>query len=177
MALGSKLMRHLHFLDSARNGSRPGFLGLLILTTGLFSGCASEPPLLNPVATAPQLQSFRHKPAYNRPYKVKGRTYYPMASAVGYKEQGIASWYGYESGNRTSMGTRFKPQGYTAAHKTLPLPCKVRVTNLDNGRSIIVLVNDRGPFKKNRLIDLSHGAAKKIGLNGLAKVKIEYIGG
>lgn len=178
MTLENKLMRHLHYPDSAGNGSRPGFLGLLILTAGLFSGCASEPPLLNPVTTAPQpYQSSRHKPAYNRPYKVKGRTYYPMASAVGYKEQGIASWYGYESGNRTSMGTHFKPQGYTAAHKTLPLPCKVRVTNLDNGRSIIVLVNDRGPFKKNRLIDLSHGAAKKIGLNGLAKVKIEYISG
>ncbi|MDD5462403.1 MAG: septal ring lytic transglycosylase RlpA family protein [Methylococcales bacterium] len=171
-------MHHSHYPDSVRNGSRPAFLGLLILTMGLCSGCASEPPLLNSVATGSQpYQSSRHKAAYNRPYKVKGRTYYPMASAVGYKEQGIASWYGYESGNRTSMGTRFRPKDYTAAHKTLPLPCKVRVTNLDNGRSIIVLVNDRGPFKKNRLIDLSHGAAKKIGLNGLAKVKIEYIGG
>jgi rare lipoprotein A len=99
-----------------------------------------------------------------------------MTSAAGYSEQGIASWYGYESGNRTAMGTRFKPQGYTAAHKTLPLPSRVRVTNLHNGRAIIVVVNDRGPFKKNRLIDLSHGAAKKIGLHGLAKVKIEYIG-
>ena len=74
------------------------------------------------------------------------------------------------------MGTRFKPHNYTAAHKTLPLPSKVRVTNLHNGRSIIVLVNDRGPFKNGRLIDLSHGAAKKIGVNGLAKVKVEYIG-
>jgi rare lipoprotein A len=99
-----------------------------------------------------------------------------MAIANGYSEQGIASWYGYESGNRTAMGTRFKPQAYTAAHKTLPLPSKVRVTNLHNGRSIIVMVNDRGPFKKNRLIDLSQEAAKKIGIHGLAKVKVEYIG-
>ncbi|MFZ2171471.1 MAG: septal ring lytic transglycosylase RlpA family protein [Methylococcaceae bacterium] len=161
------------------NCSRPRLLGLLMLSAGLFSGCASEPPILNSSATAPHVSrhhAYRHKAAYNRPYKVKGKTYYPMASAAGYREQGIASWYGYESGNRTSMGTRFKPQGYSAAHKTLPLPCKVRVTNLHNGRSIIVLVNDRGPFKKNRLIDLSHGAAKKIGLNGLARVKIEYIG-
>ncbi|MFA5922606.1 MAG: septal ring lytic transglycosylase RlpA family protein [Methylococcaceae bacterium] len=172
-------MRHLHYFDSVRNCSRPGFLGLVMLLTGLFSGCASEPPLLHPAVTAPHTSRHhgsRHRAAYNRPYKVKGKTYYPMTSAAGYSEQGIASWYGYESGNRTAMGTRFKPQGYTAAHKTLPLPSRVRVTNLHNGRAIIVVVNDRGPFKKNRLIDLSHGAAKKIGLHGLAKVKIEYIG-
>ena len=172
-------MRHSYYFDSVRNCSRPGFLGLVMLLTGLFSGCASEPPLLHPAATAPHTSRHhgsRHRAAYNRPYKVKGKTYYPMTSAEGYSEQGIASWYGYESGNRTAMGTRFKPQGYTAAHKTLPLPSRVRVTNLHNGRAIIVVVNDRGPFKKNRLIDLSHGAAKKIGLHGLAKVKIEYIG-
>jgi rare lipoprotein A len=176
---GGMLMRHLHDFDSLMNCSRPGFLGLVMLLTGLFSGCASEPPIFHPVATSPHVSRYhgsRHGSAYNRPYKVKGKTYYPMASAAGYSEKGIASWYGYESGNRTSMGTRFKPLGYTAAHKTLPLPSKVRVTNLHNGRSIIVLVNDRGPFKKNRLIDLSHGAAKKIGLHGLANVKVEYIG-
>ena len=172
-------MRHSLYLNSISNHSRTGLLGLVILSTVFFSGCASEPPLLDAAATVPHVSRHpvhHHNAAYNRPYKVKGKTYYPMASAVGYREQGIASWYGYESGDRTSMGTRFKPQSYTAAHKTLPLPCKVRVTNLHNGRSIIVLVNDRGPFKKNRLIDLSHGAAKKIGLNGLAKVKVEYIG-
>jgi rare lipoprotein A len=172
-------MRHSCYFHSVMNSSRPGFLGLMMLLSALFSGCASKPPLLHDAATVPYASRHhgsRHKPAYNRPYKVKGKTYYPMASAAGYSEKGIASWYGYESGNRTSMGTRFRPQGYTAAHKTLPLPSKVRVTNLRNGRSIIVLVNDRGPFKKNRLIDLSHGAAKKIGLHGLAKVKVEYIG-
>ncbi|WP_304055827.1 septal ring lytic transglycosylase RlpA family protein [Nitrosomonas communis] len=98
-----------------------------------------------------------------------------MPSAVGYSEKGIASWYGAESGNRTAMGTRFYPQGLTAAHKTLPLPTKVRVTNLRNGRAVDVIVNDRGPFKKNRLIDLSHGAAKRIGLRGLTEVKVEYL--
>jgi rare lipoprotein A len=150
-----------------------------MLLTGLFSGCASEPPLLHSTAIERQDSSdhSRHKAAYNKPYNVKGKTYYPMTSAAGYSEQGMASWYGYESGNRTSMGTHFTPHGYTAAHKTLPLPSKVRVTNLHNGRSIVVLVNDRGPFKHNRLIDLSHGAAKQIGLHGLAKVKVEYIGG
>jgi rare lipoprotein A len=99
-----------------------------------------------------------------------------MHSAAGYREFGIASWYGSESGNRTAMGTHFRPHALTAAHKTLPLPAKVRVTNLHNGRSVDVIVNDRGPFKHNRLIDLSHGAAKQIGLHGLTKVKIEYLG-
>jgi rare lipoprotein A len=73
------------------------------------------------------------------------------------------------------MGTRFKPQGLMAAHKTLPLPSKVRVTNLHNSRSVVVVVNDRGSFRKNRLIDLSHGAAKQIGVRGLAKVKVEFL--
>ncbi len=171
-------MYHSHCFYSARFCSRYVRLGLVILLAVLFSGCASEPPLLNPIA-APQASSgpvSRHKAAYNQPYKVKGKTYYPMSSAAGYSEQGIASWYGNESGNRTAMGSRFKAHGHTAAHKTLPLPSKVRVTNLHNGRSIVVLVNDRGPFKKNRLIDLSRGAAKEIGLHGLAKVKVEYIG-
>ena len=156
-----------------------GFLVGLMLLSSLLSGCASEPTLSESPAKAPQTSRHHasgHKAAYNRAYKVKGKTYYPMASAAGYSEQGLASWYGYESGNRTAMGTHFKPKEYTAAHKTLPLPSKVRVTNLHNGLSIVVLVNDRGPFKKNRLIDLSHGAAKEIGLHGLAKVKVEYIG-
>ncbi|MGZ8196260.1 MAG: septal ring lytic transglycosylase RlpA family protein, partial [Methylosarcina sp.] len=94
--------------------------------------------------------------------------------AVGYREYGIASWYGSESGNRTAMGVRFRPHGISAAHKTLPLPTKVRVTNLQNGKSVVVVVNDRGPFKKGRLIDLSQGAARKIGIRGLARVKVEY---
>jgi peptidoglycan lytic transglycosylase len=73
------------------------------------------------------------------------------------------------------MGTRFKPGGLSAAHKTLPLPSRVRVTNLRNGLYVDVLVNDRGPFKKGRLIDLSEGAAKKIGLRGQAEVEVRYL--
>lgn len=151
---------------------------ILVLLTGVLNGCASKAPIKPPLeynSSVYPTNPLGRKAAYNRPYKVKGRTYYPMASAAGYREYGIASWYGSESGNRTSMGTRFKPQGLSAAHKTLPLPCKVRVTNLQNGRSIVVLVNDRGPFKKGRLIDLSQGAAKKIGIRGLARVKVEYL--
>ena len=152
----------------------------IVLYAFLFTGCATKqvisPSVYQPRAKHQHGENYRRKAAYNRPYKVKGRTYYPMNSAAGYKEFGIASWYGSESGNKTAMGTRFRPQKLTAAHKTLPLPSKVRVTNLNNGRSVDVLVNDRGPFKKGRLIDLSKAAASKIGVHGLAKVKVEYIG-
>ncbi len=113
--------------------------------------------------------------AYNRPYKVKGRTYYPLKTARGYRERGIASWYGWESGDRTAMGTRFNPRGLTAAHRTLPLPTRVKVTNLKNRRSVIVTVNDRGPFVRGRLIDLSYGAAKALRLNGLGPVEVEAL--
>lgn len=151
--------------------------GVLLLIVGLFSGCAS---MFSDTTSSPT-ERGHHAPnlnaAYNKPYKVQGVTYYPLRSAAGYREVGVASWYGSESGNRTAMGTRFIPHGLTAAHKTLPLPSRVRVTNLDNGRHVDVIVNDRGPFKKGRVIDLSKGAAKKIGLHGVGvtKVKIEHL--
>ncbi len=150
----------------------PILVAFTVFIAILFSGCSTT-------SRAPGASAHPNVNApYNKAYTVKGKTYYPMRTAVGYSETGIASWYGSESGNRTAMGTRFNPQGLTAAHKTLPLPTKVKVTNLHNGRSVHVIVNDRGPFRKDRLIDLSHGAAKKIGLDkqGLTKVKIEYIG-
>lgn len=142
----------------------------ILLFAFLSSGCS----IFTKSSTSSLSRSKQNAP-YNRPYKVGGKTYYPISSAVGYREKGIASWYGKESGNRTAMGTRFNPQGLTAAHRTLPLPTKVRVTNLRNGRAVDVIVNDRGPFKRNRLIDLSHGAAKKIGLHGLTEVRVEYL--
>ena len=142
----------------------------LLFVISLFGGCSTTTK-----APTPSVSKSQSGAPYNRPYKVRGKTYYPMASAAGYRAEGIASWYGSESGNKTAMGTRFNPQGLTAAHKTLPLPTKVKVTNLRNGRSVTVIVNDRGPFKKNRLIDLSHGAAKQIGLQGLTEVRIESI--
>jgi len=157
--------------------SQFGFLGFTVLATFLLCSCASE-PLSGPMSKVRPLEHMDNAPrkSYNKPYKVKGKKYYPMQSAANYSEQGLASWYGSESGNRTSMGTRFRPHGLTAAHKTLPIPSKVRVTNLSNGRSIEVVVNDRGPFRDDRLIDLSQGAAKKIGLKGLTKVKVESVG-
>jgi rare lipoprotein A (peptidoglycan hydrolase) len=91
------------------------------------------------------------------------------------KQIGIASYYGYESGSRTAMGTRFYPLGLSAAHRTLPLASKVRVTNLKNNRSVTVTINDRGPYKKGRMIDLSLGAARALGITGIQKVSIETI--
>lgn len=142
---------------------------------GLLSGCASMFSSTQPYSAASGHRSPNFNAAYNKPYKIHGVAYYPLKSAVGYREVGAASWYGSESGNRTAMGTRFVPHDLTAAHKTLPLPSRVRVTNLNNGRYVDVIVNDRGPFKKGRIIDLSHGAAKKIGLYGVTKVRIEHL--
>ena len=152
---------------------------VLVLITSLFVGCTTPFRAPMPKTTAVQTPQVHENinASYNKPYTVRGQRYHPIRTAVGYSETGIASWYGSESGNRTAMGTRFNPHGLTAAHKTLPLPTKVKVTNLRNGRTVNVTVNDRGPFKKNRLIDLSYGAAKKIGLDkqGLTKVKVEYL--
>ncbi len=100
-------------------------------------------------------------------YDVFGKRYYTLASSQGYQEKGIASWYGTKfHGRRTSSGETYDMYAMTAAHKTLPLPSYVEVTNLTNGRKVIVKVNDRGPFHDNRLIDLSYSAAKKLGIIG-----------
>ncbi len=117
--------------------------------------------------------------AYNRTYRVLGRSYTPLASASGYEAQGQASWYGWESGSTTSMGDRFNPRAFTAASRTLPLPTCVQVTNLANGRSALVLVNDRGPFVDSRIMDLSYGAAQALGITrtGTARVRIVALAG
>jgi len=118
------------------------------------------------------------------PYVINGKRYVPMSlkEAADYREEGIASWYGYETGSReggsmTANGEVFDPEGLNAAHKYLPLPCYVKVTNLDNRKSIIIRVNDRGPFVKGRIIDLSAYGAKKLGYyeKGTARVLVETI--
>lgn len=117
-------------------------------------------------------------PLKNTPYELGGIRYEPMESANGYSEQGIASWYGTKfHGKQTANGEIYDLYKMTAAHKTLPLPSYVKVTNLDNNLSIVVRVNDRGPFIDDRLIDLSYVAAKKLGFadTGLAHVAIEGI--
>jgi len=112
------------------------------------------------------------------PYVVNGVTYEVMADPSGYREIGIASWYGTKfHGRRTSNGERFDLYRATAAHRSLPIPCYVTVTNLENGRSIVVRANDRGPFHSERLIDLSYGAAVKLGSvdHGTARVAVELL--
>jgi rare lipoprotein A len=111
-------------------------------------------------------------------YKVYGQRYYTLPSSTGYKERGTASWYGTKfHGKRTSSGEPYNLYAMTAAHKTLPLPTYVEVTNLDNGRSVIVKVNDRGPFHDDRLIDLSYAAATRLDIlpTGTGQVEIRAI--
>jgi rare lipoprotein A len=113
-----------------------------------------------------------------RPYSVLGRSYAPMTELAPYRERGMASWYGKRyHGKRTSSGELYDMYAMTAAHTTLPIPSYVRVTNLDNERSVIVRINDRGPFVGDRLIDLSYVAAHKLGIvrNGAAPVEVETI--
>ncbi|MES2819610.1 MAG: septal ring lytic transglycosylase RlpA family protein [Pseudomonadota bacterium] len=112
------------------------------------------------------------------PYTVLGQTYYPINDARRYQASGTASWYGTKfHGQATANGEAYDLYGMTAAHKTLPLPSYVRVTSLDNGKSVILRVNDRGPFYSDRIIDLSFAAAKKLGYaeSGTARVKVEGI--
>lgn len=120
------------------------------------------------------------------PYVVGGKRYVPMSieEAKNYREEGLASWYGYESGRMTADGEEFNPNGLSAAHKYLPIPMFVKVTDLENGKSVIVRVNDRGPFPSahnaksgERIIDLSMGAAKRLGFyrKGTARVRVEAI--
>jgi rare lipoprotein A len=114
----------------------------------------------------------------SNPYTVNGVTYRLEPQARGYRAEGIASWYGQKfHGRKTANGEIFDAYGPTAAHRSLPIPCYVRVTNLDNDRSMIVRVNDRGPFHSERLIDLSYGAAVKLGFaeRGTAHVRVEVI--
>ncbi len=113
-----------------------------------------------------------------QPYTINGQTYVPSDNPS-YRAEGIASWYGPDfHGRLTANGEVFDMHGISAAHPTLPIPSYARVTNLDNGRSIIVRVNDRGPYARNRLIDVSIGAATALGFygDGLAHVRVEYVG-
>jgi rare lipoprotein A len=139
----------------------------------------------------PVKEAIRQGRVKNAPYIVNGSHYVPMtvASAQTYGETGLASWYGEETrrlpgGSMTANGELFNPNGLTAAHKYLPLPTHVQVTNLENGRSIIVRVNDRGPFPSQnnpdsgkRIIDVSRGAAEQLGFveKGVARVHVETI--
>jgi rare lipoprotein A len=114
----------------------------------------------------------------NRPYNALGKTYTPLTSTGNFKERGIASWYGKKfNGQRTSSGETYDMYAMTAAHPTLPIPSYARVTNTANQKSVIVRINDRGPFINDRIVDLSYTAAHKLGIigNGSAEVEIESL--
>ncbi len=118
------------------------------------------------------------KSKYGNPssYIVMGNRYYVMDSSKGFTQKGVASWYGPNfHGKRTSSGETYNMHAMTAAHKTLPIPVYVKVKNLTNGKTAVVLVNDRGPFAHDRIIDLSYAAAKKLGVVGPGTAKVEIV--
>jgi len=166
---------------------------LLILLLFVFVGCSTKPPSryalehdVEPqgqfdVTGVPYVEPSWEplSPQGNRsPYSVNGQSYQVMSADEGYSEEGVASWYGLKfHGELTSNGEIYDMYSYSAAHKSLPLPSFVKVKNLENGRSLVVRVNDRGPFHGDRIIDLSYAAAIKLGYKdkGTAKVSVEKI--
>jgi len=155
------------------------FRVFLLLLPLLFAfSCGGERPqvIFVPQASKPKLEK-RKKCKYT--YTVKGKTYCVRKSAAGFVQVGIASWYGPGfHGSKTASGEIYNMYKLTAAHKTLPLGTFVKVINLENGRSVIVKINDRGPFVPGRIIDLSYAAAKRLGMlkKGTAKVEIIALG-
>jgi rare lipoprotein A len=169
-------------------------ISVIVLGIAL-AGCVASPPMRptppspQPVPpapgsgqpTLPQGSATLPPTAGNPPfYEVDGERYVVLPDSDGYSEQGVASWYGREfHGKRTSSGEVYDMYALTAAHKTLPLPTTARVTSLTTGKSIIVRINDRGPFRKGRLIDLSYGAARELGFlsAGTDKVEVQALNG
>jgi rare lipoprotein A len=166
--------------------------GKIIYEVGEFTFTVVMAPLTWPLTREeietidglPPKEAIKKGRVKKSPYVVNGKRYVPMSvkQAKKYREKGIASWYGYETrkqkgGHMTANGEAFNPDGLNAAHKYLPLPTHVKVTNLENNRSIILRVNDRGPFIAGRIIDLSAGAARKLGYyeKGTARVLVETV--
>ncbi len=149
---------------------------LIYLAALLVAACGSlrerdhGPPRRVDIASIPDaVPRIEPRSPFGNPgsYVVDGQRYHTLASSRGYDERGIASWYGSKfHGLRTSSGEPYDMYAMTAAHRSLPLPSYVEVTNLENGRRVVVRVNDRGPFHKNRIIDLSYVAAAKLGIVG-----------
>ena len=152
------------------------FLLIALLASGMtFTGCSSKQ---RTVKSSKYTSKSRHKSTM-RSYRVHGRSYRPTYVRVGQVMKGISSWYGPNfHGKQTSNGERYNMHARTAAHKTWPMDTMVKVINLQNGKSTIVRINDRGPFVRGRIIDCSYTAGKEIGLDrmGIAKVSIQVLG-
>ncbi len=174
--------------DCGDSKSAEGLVHLLMLSVAAamlqLGGCArSSVEADGPPGRPPDLSGLvepvpRAEPAsrYGNPasYQVFGQSYRVSATSAGYRARGDASWYGTKfHGRRTSSGEPYDMYALTAAHKTLPIPTHVRVTNLENGRSIVVRVNDRGPFHVGRIIDMSYAAAAKLGILGAGTAPVE----
>jgi rare lipoprotein A len=144
------------------------FILTFVLLVFLIYGCASSTPRSQPPPSG--------KPGYPKPYKVLGKWYQPLPHSEGFRQGGIASWYGRDfHGKKTSNGEIYNMYAMTAAHKTLPLGTYVEVRNRENSRSVVVRINDRGPFVRGRIIDLSYTAAKDIGIVGPGTARVEVV--
>lgn len=146
--------------------------------TGALTGCTSpgRAPAVKSGGGAGSLSTQKKIPATQRPYQINGIWYRPLAHAHGYHKKGLASWYGKDfHGKKTSNGETYNMYGVSAAHKVLPMGTDVEVRNIENGRSIRLTINDRGPFVAGRIIDLSYGAAKKLDIVGPGTSKVEVI--
>ena len=171
--------------------TRPTLCWVCILVLGgILVGCAPKgryhhhrdsAPKIVPehVSTIDALPVYEdYAPANMRPYTIRGVTYRPLTTGKGFSEQGLASWYGQKfHGHLTANGEIYNMYEMSAAHKTLPLPSFARVTNLTNGKQVVVRINDRGPFHLNRVVDLSYAAAAKLDIlkTGVGKVKVDVI--
>jgi rare lipoprotein A len=155
--------------------ARRTWAGSAVAAAALQLAACAGAPTVTPLDGRTPGQAGLH--GYNRPYVVRGRRYTP-AEQPGYDVAGEASWYGYESGRRTADGEAFTLEGLTAAHRTLPIPSWLEVTNLATGRRVVLRLNDRGPFADGRILDVSREAARRLGFlrQGVARVRVRYLG-
>lgn len=166
------------------------FFGVLVILTGAVSACAPHKSVRKQIYETPPDRKASIRPQSpdltpgklktSKPYRVDGKKYYPLKNARGFSQKGVASWYGPDfDGKATANGETYDQMKMTAAHKTLPFNTILKVKNLDNGKSILVRVNDRGPFAKDRIIDLSKKAAMELGMisTGTARVKLIAVSG
>jgi len=157
---------------------------LLLIIVLLFLGCSNKeeniyiPQKNYKYSSTQNNQTIKYKTYKLKPYKVLGKWYYPRYVNIGEKFRGISSWYGSDfHGKLTANGEIYNMYDFTAANKIMPLGTKIKVTNLNNNKSVIVRINDRGPFVKDRILDLSYAAGKKIGIDktGTTLVEIEVL--
>lgn len=160
------------------SGVRLGLAAILLVT---LSGCSFQPVQSFEDATVREaiINAPRSKSGNPAVYEIAGHSYYVLETSIGYRERGMASWYGSDfHGRSTASGEIYDMYALTAAHRTLPIPTWVEVTHLGNGRRVIVKINDRGPFVENRVVDLSYAAAEALGMvrAGTALVEVRALG-